>query len=95
MRTIRHTQQFKKDYKREMKGRSAAYAEKLDAELGAVVRVLAMDGTLEPRYRDHALVNRKAHRDCHIRPDLVLIYCKIDDDGLELIRLGSHSELEL
>jgi mRNA interferase YafQ len=33
------------------------------------------------------------HRDCHIRPDLVLIDRKPDDDSLELVRLGSHSEL--
>jgi mRNA interferase YafQ len=31
------------------------------------------------------------HRDCHIRPDLVLIYRKPDDQNLELVRLGSHS----
>ena len=35
------------------------------------------------------------HRDCHIRPDLVLIYRKPDTDTLELVRLGSHSELGL
>jgi mRNA interferase YafQ len=35
------------------------------------------------------------HRDCHIRPDLVLIYRKPDDHNLELVRLGSHSELGL
>jgi mRNA interferase YafQ len=37
----------------------------------------------------------KDHRDCHIRPDLVLIYRKPDADALELVRLGSHSELSL
>ena len=35
------------------------------------------------------------HRDCHIRPDLILIYRKPDDASLELVRLGSHSELGL
>ena len=35
------------------------------------------------------------HRDCHIRPDLVLIYRKPNDYSLELVRLGSHSELGL
>jgi mRNA interferase YafQ len=34
-------------------------------------------------------------RDCHIRPDLVLIYRKPDDQTLQLVRLGSHSELGL
>jgi mRNA interferase YafQ len=31
----------------------------------------------------------------HIRPDLVLIYRKPDNESLELVRLGSHSELGL
>ncbi|MBM4289252.1 MAG: type II toxin-antitoxin system mRNA interferase toxin, RelE/StbE family, partial [Deltaproteobacteria bacterium] len=33
------------------------------------------------------------HRDCPIRPDLILIYRKSGDDFLDLVRLGSHSEL--
>jgi mRNA interferase YafQ len=33
------------------------------------------------------------HRDCHIKPDLVLIYRKPNPKTLELVRLGSHSEL--
>jgi mRNA interferase YafQ len=96
MRTIRRSNQFKKDYKRETKGRSATYVQKLDAELAAVMQVLTVDGTLEPRYRDHLLLNEwKDHRDCHVRPDLVLIYRKPDDSTLELVRLGSHSEVGL
>ena len=37
----------------------------------------------------------KVHRDCHIRPDWVFIYRKPDESSLELVRLGSHSELGL
>ena len=37
----------------------------------------------------------KDHRDCHIKPDLVLIYRLPDAENLELVRLGSHSELSL
>jgi mRNA interferase YafQ len=37
----------------------------------------------------------KGHRDCHIKPDLILIYRKVGTDALELVRLGSHSELSL
>jgi mRNA interferase YafQ len=96
MRARKPTGQFKKDYKRETKGQSAAYVAKLDADLAAVVAVLVNDGALEPRHRDHALTGEwKDHRDCHVRPDLVLIYRKPDDGTLELIRLGSHSELGL
>jgi mRNA interferase YafQ len=96
MRTRRATGQFRKDYKRETKGKSTAYAKKLDADLEAVVQVLVKDGPLEERYRDHALTGEwKDHRDCHVRNDLVLIYRKPDEDTLELVRLGSHSELGL
>jgi len=68
MRTIERTNQFKRDYKRETKGRSGAYAQKLDTELGEVVQVLSADGTLEPRYVDHPLTGEwRDHRDCHVR----------------------------
>jgi addiction module RelE/StbE family toxin len=35
------------------------------------------------------------HWDCHVKPDLVLIYRKPDAETLQLVRLGSHSELGL
>jgi mRNA interferase YafQ len=45
---------------------------------------------------DHPLTGEWAdHRDCHLRPDLMLIYRKPDPDTLTLVRLGSHSELGL
>jgi mRNA interferase YafQ len=72
MRTRRPTGQFKKDFKRETKGKSPVYVAKLGAELDAVVRVLLTDGELEARHRDHALTGMwKDCRDCHVRPDLV------------------------
>ncbi len=93
MRRIEHTGQFKHDYKRETKGQHRAT---LDDDLMPVVKALACDRPLEPRHRDHALTGDwKDHRDCHVRPDLVLIYRKPDDEALQLVRLGSHSELGL
>ncbi len=93
MRTIEWTSQFKRDYKREGKGQHRAT---LDVDLFPVVDTLANDQLLEPRYRDHALTGEwKDYRDCHIKPDLVLIYQKPDDDTMRLVRLGSHSELGL
>ena len=93
MRTIEWTGQFKRDYKRESKGQHRAT---LDADLLPVVGSLAKDEVLEPRHRDHALTGEwKDHRDCHIKPDLVLIYRLPDDTCLQLVRLGSHSELGL
>ena len=62
----------------------------------AAVQMLSEDIPLSARYFDHALVGQWSdHRDCHIRPDLVLIYRKPDNDTLELVRIGSHSELGL
>lgn len=93
MRRIEHTGQFKRDYKREAKGRHRAT---LDEDLMSVLKVLACDQSLEPRHCDHALAGDcKDHRDCHVKPDLVLIYRKPDDEVLQLVRLGSHSELGL
>jgi mRNA interferase YafQ len=33
------------------------------------------------------------YRECHVKPNLLLIYRKVDQDTLRLARLGSHSEL--
>ena len=93
MRTISRTSRFKKDYKRETKGH---HRTTLDADLIAVVALLVADKPLPPRLHDHALAGEwKDHRDCHIRPDLILIYTLPDKASLELVRLGSHSELSL
>ena len=93
MRTIERTSQFKRDFKRELKGR---HQNILQNELPALLAALAEDLTLETRFRDHGLTGEWTdHRDCHLRPDLVLIYRKPDSDTLQLVRLGSHSELGL
>lgn len=93
MRLIKRTTQFKRDYKREKRGQ---YSTTIDKELLDVVGLLITDVKLPEFMRDHALSgNLKDCRDCHIRPDLVLIYRKINNDILELIRLGSHSQLSL
>lgn len=91
MRTIERSTAFRRDYKREAKGR---YRATLDADLVPVLTALAEDQPLEPRYRDHDLSGDWAgYRDCPIKPNLVLIYRKFDADILRRARLGSHSEL--
>jgi mRNA interferase YafQ len=93
MRTVRYTSRFRRDYKREKSGR---HGKRLDGELTETVTMLANDEPLPRRYFDHQLSGEWSdHRDCHIRPDLVLIYRKPDTGSLELVRLGSHSELGL
>ena len=93
MREIERTSQFKRDYRREAKGQ---HRKSLEAVLVPVLVALANDQPLDPRYHDHALSGEwKDFRDCHVKPDLVLIYQKHGADLLRLIRLGSHSELGL
>jgi mRNA interferase YafQ len=91
MRTIDRSSVFKRDYKREAKGQHRAT---LDTDLMSVLAALANDQPLESRQRDHALGgNWKGHRECHLKPDLLLIYKLPDDETLRLVRMGSHSEL--
>jgi mRNA interferase YafQ len=92
-RTIEYTSRFKRDFRREQKG---AHREILEGDFIVIIEMLANDEPLAEKHRDHALTGQwKDHRDCHIRPDLILIYRKPDDDTLQLVRLGSHSELSL
>jgi mRNA interferase YafQ len=91
MREVKYTARFKRDYRREKSGR---HGKQLDALLMEVVNLLAADTPLPRRNVDHPLSGEwKDFRDCHIRPDLILIYRKPDATSLELVRLGSHSEL--
>lgn len=72
MRRIRYSTQFTRDYRREKAGRHRASLDDLFLE---VVRLLSEDQPLPARHYDHALAGDwKDHRDCHVKPDLVLIY---------------------
>lgn len=93
MRTIEQTTQFRRDYKREAKGQ---HRKTLEGDFVPIVMALANDQPLAEKHRDHALSGDWSdHRDCHLKPDLILIYRKPDDAVLQLVRLGSHSELGL
>jgi mRNA interferase YafQ len=93
MRAIERTGRFRRDYKREAKTCGQA---QLDSALVPVLIDLGLDQPLAAKYQDHQLTGDwNNHRDCHIKPDLILIYQKPDDDTLRLVRLGSHSELSL
>jgi mRNA interferase YafQ len=91
MRTIRQTSSFKRDLKREAKGK---HRRSLQTDFTKIIEILARDLQLPENYRDHALAGDwKDHRDCHVKPDLVLICRQPDPDTLQLVRLGSHAEL--
>lgn len=89
MLNILLSRQFKRDLK-------SARKRGFDlTELSPIVNMLAEQKTLAPKYRDHKLSgNYDGFRECHIKPDWLLIY-RIDEDELELFlfRTGTHSDL--
>ena len=92
MRTIDRSSAFKRDYQR-VKA-TPRHSHDLDQWVPATVAALSIDQALPESYRDHALNGKWAnYRECHLKPDLLLIYQKADADTLRLARLGSHSEL--
>lgn len=91
MLKIEFTGQFKRDYKLAIKRGCDLQ------DLTTVISFLAAEQPLPEKYRDHSLENSrnyKGMRECHIKPDWLLIY-KIYSDRLvlELIRTGTHSDL--
>jgi mRNA interferase YafQ len=56
---------------------------------------LANGVNLDPKYRDHQLVGPLSkYRECHIESDLLIIYeIDIDENYLEIVNIGTHSEL--
>lgn len=78
---------FKRDHKKRSREKG------LDVLLEQTIDLLAAGKPLEARLRDHSLKGGYSGcRECHLKPDLLLIYVQTDDE-LRLIRLGSHSEL--
>jgi len=91
MRKTEFTSLFKRDYKRIM---ATPKHKDIDRLLENVIFNLANDLPLSVIQRDHALSGVWLHyRECHIKPDLLLIYRKPDSETLQLARIGSHSEL--
>ena len=91
MRRIDRTNAFRRDFKREMRRR---HRRDLESLLTSVISLLMDDRPLTEKNRDHALVGEwRDFRECHLKPDLLLIYRKVNADILQLVRLGSHSEL--
>jgi len=83
------TKQFSRDLKRAVRrGKSLK-------KITSVIDLLCTRQPLPPSLHDHPLKGEYIGcRDCHVEPDLVLIY-RIVEDRLELIcaRLGAHSDL--
>lgn len=80
-------------YKKAIKRYDSATVQKVER----IIERLANDEALEPKYKDHQLKgDMRLYRECHIKPDLLLIYRKINESNMLILRainLGSHSDL--
>ena len=87
MYRFKPSSKFRKQYKR---------LNQKDKEITRkIINRLLNDEILEAKYKDHKLVGEYAgFRECHIKPDLLLIYKK-ENKALILvcIAIGSHSDL--
>ena len=88
---VQYSSKFKKGLKKNIK-QGKDINKLLD-----VVDKLATKEKLEPKYKDHQLVNDGIYnncRECHIEPDWLLVY-KYNENELILllINTGSHSEV--
>lgn len=92
MRVIERSSAFKRDYKR-VKA-TPRHSKDFDALVSAIVAMLLVDQDLPVSHRDYGLIGDwEGYRECHTKPDLLLIYRKPNSSTLRLARLGSHSEL--
>lgn len=86
MRKLIPTTRYKKDLKRYSRQPSKMQV------LFDILTLLANEQPIPKEYNPHFLKgNYKGCMECHIEDDFLLIW--IDDDIVELVRLGSHSEL--
>ena len=91
MRTIEWTSAFKRDYKRV---KATPRHKGIGTHLTEIADLLANDRPLAEKHRDHGLSgNWIGHRECHLKPDLLLIYKLPNEKTLRMVRMGSHSEL--
>ena len=88
MKKLKASSQYKKDYKR-----FRNQPKKLK-KLVAVLNLLQNESPIPEEYRPHMLIgNYAGFMECHIEGDFLLIWFDPETDEVDLVRLGSHSEL--
>lgn len=85
--TVFRTTTFKKSFKK--------LQEKEKEQVFEIIEKLINGETLEKKYRNHLLTgNFQGCIECHIKPDLLLIYKIIENEiELVLVEVGTHSQL--
>lgn len=88
-RELRVSARFKSDLKK------LSHYDRLD--VSAIVEKLRHDEPLAAKFRDHELRGKYVgYRECHVHPDLLLVYRKSAEGELfilTLYRIGSHANI--
>ncbi|MDY4409222.1 MAG: type II toxin-antitoxin system YafQ family toxin [Prevotella sp.] len=88
MKKLRPTGRFRKDFKKIERDRSKVSA------FEKIAQLLIDETPIPAQYRPHMLKGAyKGYMECHIESDLLLIWFDPNTDIIELVRIGSHSEL--
>lgn len=88
MKILRYSTQYKKDFKKYRN-----QPKKLQ-KLLEVLKLLENEDVLPPELKAHMLKgDLKGCMECHIEGDFLLIWFDENNEIIELLRLGSHSEL--
>ncbi|MGZ0187336.1 MAG: type II toxin-antitoxin system YafQ family toxin [Alphaproteobacteria bacterium] len=87
MRELQFTSQFRKDIRLAERRRLPR------SDIQSVIEHIVEFGDAPDITRPHSLTgNWKGFRECHIRPDWLLIY-QVSDDAAKFFRTGTHSDL--
>ena len=88
MKQIQPTTQYRKDIKRYKN-----QPKKLE-KLRKILLMLASEQPIPAEYKPHMLQGQyKGCMECHIQGDFLLVWLDETRNVIELVRLGSHSEL--
>lgn len=88
MKTIHYGTKAKKDLKKYRNDLQLMKA------LFDVLQILANNITLPSKYKAHELIgNYKGCMECHIKSNFLLIWIDEEQETIEVVRIGSHSEL--
>lgn len=86
MKKLHPTSQFKKDFKKYRHNPTKV------AAFEKVANMLIHERPLHAKYKQHYLKGEyRGCLECHIEDDFLLVW--IDGDIIDLVRIGSHSEL--
>lgn len=88
MKQLQPTTQYRKDLKRYRNNPT-----KLEA-LAEILMILKNEQPIPARYNPHMLKgDYKGCMECHVQGDFLLVWLDESRDVIELVRIGSHSEL--